>query len=116
MSDPTALVVTLTVEQLQDIIRQTVQAQPPRYYSQHDSPLGKRRHLELCKAGALTGYHEGRKVLVKSEDVHAYIERQRTPGPRVVTRPPRGPRKAQEAAPVALPPKAQRRIAELTSV
>lgn len=44
------------------------------YYDQDNSPLGKRRHLELCRSGELTAYKHGRLRLVKRDEMHAYIE------------------------------------------
>jgi hypothetical protein len=46
----------------------------PVFYSQSDSPLGRRRHLELTRTGVLTGRKVGRRVLVLREDVHSYID------------------------------------------
>jgi hypothetical protein len=114
MTDDGVLLVTLTVADLRDIVRGVVATTPPRYYSQNDSPLGKRRHLDLVKRGELTGYIEGRRILVLSEDVHAYIERERAPGPRVVSRAPRTPRAHGPAPEVSLPPGSRRVLASLT--
>jgi excisionase family DNA binding protein len=44
------------------------------YYSQHDSPLGRTRHLELVRRGTLPGNKVGRRVLVRRDRVDAYIE------------------------------------------
>jgi excisionase family DNA binding protein len=44
------------------------------YYSQHDSPLGRARHLELARRGTLPANKIGRRVLVARDRVHAYIE------------------------------------------
>ena len=49
------------------------------YYSQHDSPLGRTRHLELARRGTLPATKVGRRVLVPRERVHAYIEQHRAP-------------------------------------
>jgi excisionase family DNA binding protein len=43
------------------------------FYSQLDSPLGKRRHLQLVRRGALPANKVGRLVLVHRKDVHAFI-------------------------------------------
>jgi excisionase family DNA binding protein len=45
------------------------------FYSQANSPLGRRRHLELARRGTLQARKVGRLVLVPREDVHAFIER-----------------------------------------
>lgn len=48
---------------------------PPReYYSQNDSPLGKRRHLALAKKGAFPSRKVGRAVLVQRGDLHEFID------------------------------------------
>lgn len=49
-------------------------SEPSPYYTQHDSPLGRTRHLELIRSGAIPGYRTGRLVFAKRVDVHAYIE------------------------------------------
>jgi len=46
----------------------------PEYYHQGDSPLGRRRHLDLVRGGVLAGRKVGRRVLVRRDDVHAHIE------------------------------------------
>ena len=47
------------------------------YYSQHDSPLGRTRHLELARRGTLPATKIGRRVLVPRDRVDAYIEQHR---------------------------------------
>jgi hypothetical protein len=44
------------------------------YFSQYDSPLGRKRHLELVRTGVLAGNKVGRLVLVRKEHVRAYVE------------------------------------------
>jgi len=44
------------------------------YFSQYDSPLGRKRHLELVRTGALAGSKVGRLVLVRRAHVRAYVE------------------------------------------
>ena len=48
----------------------------PQYYSQLDSPLGRRRHLELARRGTLPRKKVGRMVLVRREDLDAFIDSQ----------------------------------------
>lgn len=48
------------------------------YYDQCNSPLGRRRHLELVRRGLLIGCKTGRKVLVRRDEVHALIDGQRS--------------------------------------
>jgi excisionase family DNA binding protein len=45
----------------------------PEFYSQLDSPLGKRRHLEAARRGALRATKVGRLVLARRDDVDAFI-------------------------------------------
>lgn len=45
------------------------------WVSQNDSPIGKRAHLEACRRGDLRGRKVGNRVLVKCEEMDAYIER-----------------------------------------
>ena len=40
---------------------------------QSSSPLGRRRHLELVRAGALPAMRDGRRVLVRRSDIDAYL-------------------------------------------
>ena len=54
---------------------------PDGYYSQHDSPLGRRRHLDLARRGLLPRRKVGRLVLVRKADVHAFIELHGAPSP-----------------------------------
>lgn len=44
------------------------------FYSQKDSPLGRRTHLELVRNGALKGSKLGKLVLVRRDVMHEYIE------------------------------------------
>jgi excisionase family DNA binding protein len=46
------------------------------FYDQRTSPLGKRRHLELARAGKFPSVKVGTKVLVRREDLHAFMERE----------------------------------------
>ena len=62
---------------LRDVLKERSSEPGPAFYSQSDSPLGRRRHLELARAGVLTGRTVGRRVLVLREDVHAYIDARR---------------------------------------
>lgn len=72
MSDP--LVVSMTQDELRALIRREVSPAVPAFYDQDNSPLGSRRHLELCRAGKLRSHKVGRSLFVRSEDVHAFIE------------------------------------------
>ena len=48
----------------------------PEFYSQHDSPLGRRRHLDLVRRRVLKGKKVGRLVLVHRDELRAFIEGQ----------------------------------------
>lgn len=47
----------------------------PEYYSQLDSPLGRRQHLELVRRGKLQGFKVGKRVLVRRDVMRDFIER-----------------------------------------
>jgi excisionase family DNA binding protein len=49
------------------------QAGAPQWVDQNDSPLGRRRHLSLVRAGQLRGYKVGRLVLVSRDDLDQFI-------------------------------------------
>lgn len=57
---------------------QTTHASDPAFYSQANSPLGRRRHLELARCGTLHAKKVGRLVLVARAEVHAFIEQHPT--------------------------------------
>lgn len=46
------------------------------WVDQHHSPLGKRRHLELCRTRKLPSQKLGKRVLVRRDDMNAFIERE----------------------------------------
>jgi len=74
-----AQVLRMIAELLAPYLRDKLGREPgpdPVFYSQHDSPLGRRRHLELVRSGVLAGHKVGRRVLVRREAIHAYIEAQ----------------------------------------
>lgn len=43
------------------------------WVDQNDSPLGRRRHLDLVRTGVLPGKKDGRRVLVRRADLDAYL-------------------------------------------
>jgi hypothetical protein len=49
--------------------------EPSPYYWQGDSPLGRERHLRLVRCGELEGFEIGRRVFVRRDEVHTYIEK-----------------------------------------
>ena len=81
------------------------------YYTQHDSPLGKRLHLKAIRAGDLTGWRRGRKVFAYRTDVHQYIESNK------VEAKPRGPgNEARSPEGRFLPKPAPAKLGSVTSV
>ncbi|MGO9836443.1 MAG: helix-turn-helix domain-containing protein [Polyangiaceae bacterium] len=47
------------------------------WLDQYDSPLGKRKHLELCRKGVLPCRKNGKQRLVRRRDIDAHIEGER---------------------------------------
>jgi excisionase family DNA binding protein len=43
------------------------------WIDQNSSPLGRRRHLELVRSGALAASRSGKRVLVRRSDLDAYL-------------------------------------------
>lgn len=43
------------------------------WVDQNESPLGKRRHLELVRRGRLPGVRLGKRILVRRSDLEAYL-------------------------------------------
>ncbi len=58
---------------LREQLKNTVEHQAG-FYSQRNSPLGRRKHLAMVRRGALPGHRVGRDVLVRRELVDAFIE------------------------------------------
>jgi len=58
---------------LREQFKNTVEHQPG-FYSQRNSPLGRRKHLDMVRRGTLPGHRVGRDVLVRRELVDAFIE------------------------------------------
>ncbi len=46
------------------------------WIDQNASPLGKRRHLELARAGRLPSKKHGRLVLIRRDDLNAFVDRE----------------------------------------
>lgn len=60
-------------EFVRDVVQQTTAPREADWVDQHESPLGKRRHLELVRAGVLPGSKRGRRVFVRRTDIEAFI-------------------------------------------
>lgn len=67
------LVAEALAPHLRDLL-QPAAPNAPLYYSQRDSPLGRRRHLELARNGAIPRKKVGRLILSPREAVHAFID------------------------------------------
>lgn len=50
------------------------------WIDQRSSPLGRRRHVELARAGAFPAHKEGRRWLVRRAELDAYIGGHRSGG------------------------------------
>lgn len=59
---------------IRDRLERSDGSSDPAFYSQANSPLGRRRHLELARRGTLQARKVGRLVLIPREVVHAFIE------------------------------------------
>ncbi|MBK6694816.1 MAG: helix-turn-helix domain-containing protein [Myxococcales bacterium] len=46
---------------------------PPELVDQHASPLGKSKHLRLVRSGELPAVKAGKRVLVRREDLDAWL-------------------------------------------
>lgn len=70
-------------EFVREVVHESATPDATEWVDQHESVLGKRRHLELVRAGALPGAKRGRRVFVRRSDIEAYIA-----GGRVAAAPP----------------------------
>jgi hypothetical protein len=50
---------------------------PSEWIDQNHSPLGRRRHLELVRAGKLAARKDGKKVLVRRDEINRYLDTER---------------------------------------
>ena len=57
---------------LRDALSQ--EPEPTEYFDQNDSPLGRRRHLELVRKGVLQGRKVGKRVLVSRRAMRQFLE------------------------------------------
>jgi hypothetical protein len=53
-------------------VRADREAARKSYYSQHNSPLGRTRHLELARLGILPSEKSGSRVLIRRDVVEFY--------------------------------------------
>lgn len=75
------------VDAIEEFISAKIEAHTTaaEYYTQEDSPLGRRRHCRLARTGALKARRVGRDWLVRRGDVEAYLESHGRPSPDVDT-------------------------------
>jgi hypothetical protein len=60
---------------IRNVVREEVgKPDPNEWIDQHESPLGKRRHLELVRGGLLKGRKDGKSVFVRRGEIDAYLE------------------------------------------
>jgi hypothetical protein len=61
---------------LDEYIRVAVERRPvgEEWVDQHQSPLGKRAHLEAVRRGSLRGVKHGRRILVRRADLNSFLE------------------------------------------
>lgn len=58
-----------------DDIVDELEARTVQWIDQDRSPLGRDRHLRLARSGTLPSSKEGRRVLIRSTDIDAYLAR-----------------------------------------
>lgn len=89
VEDPQPLTLRLIVakraiaDAIEEYVTALVEAHTTKaeYYSQDNSPLGRKRHCRLARSGALKARRVGREWLVKRGDVEAYLESHGRPSP-----------------------------------
>ena len=61
------------------VLADAIEAQPSstEYYDQETSPLKRRRHLQLAREGAFPYIKDGRRILVRVEDVQEFLNSKR---------------------------------------
>lgn len=67
-------VVALLEALTEELRRETSEAPSPVYYDQTNSPLPRETHCRLVRSGKLTGFKVAGRILVKRDDMHAFIE------------------------------------------
>ena len=60
------------IDQIVDAIEATA---APEWVDQTNSPLGRRRHLELARTGVLKSTKDAGKVRIRRSDIEAYLLR-----------------------------------------
>lgn len=67
-------VVALLEELTEELRREQGSVPEALYYDQTNSPLTRETHCRLVRAGKLPGYKVAGRVLVKRDDMHAFID------------------------------------------
>lgn len=67
----------LVIEGVLELVRATIDEGNTigEWIDQDHSPLGREKHKRLCQKGVLPSRKHGKKILVKRDDLNAYIER-----------------------------------------
>lgn len=77
MSDELDRLVDLLAERIADaVVRRLARASTDEYLDQSTSPLGRRRHINAVRSGALPGKQVGRLYLARRSDVETFISKQ----------------------------------------
>lgn len=63
----------LILEGVKDLVRGMLESKQREYFDQNSSPLGPDRHKKLCRAGTLEATKDGRRWLVKREEMERYL-------------------------------------------
>ena len=67
-------VVALLEALTEELRRETGEAPDAVYYDQTDSPLPREAHCRLVRTGKLEGFKVAGRILVRRDDMHAFIE------------------------------------------
>lgn len=77
MSDELDRLVELLAERIADaVVRRLGRPNSDEYVDQSTSPLGRRRHIDAIRSGALPGRQVGRLYLARRSDVEMFIGKQ----------------------------------------
>lgn len=63
----------LILEGVKDLVRGMIEGKANDYYDQSSSPIGADRHKKLCRAGELEATKDGRRWLVKRDEMERYL-------------------------------------------
>ena len=66
-------VLRIVAQALAPYLCELFQLRTPEFYDQTNSPLGRRKHLDLVRSGTLPGQKVGRRVRVAREAIDRYM-------------------------------------------